>query len=91
ADIAGMEEVADWVISHHERIDGRGYPEGRAGEEIPLEARILAIADAFVAITSDRPYRPRAEGKEARERLLKAAGTQLDARLVDIFLQKVLA
>ncbi len=91
ADIAGLDDVADWVVSHHERIDGRGYPEGRSGDEIPLEARILAVADAFVAITSDRPYRPRAEGREARERLLKAAGTQLDARLVDLFLHKVLA
>lgn len=91
AGIAGFEDVAEWVVSHHERIDGRGYPEGRTGEEIPLEARILAVADAFVAITSDRPYRPRTDGKEARDRLRKAAGTQLDANLVDVFLGKVLA
>jgi len=87
--IPGMEEVAEWVACHHERIDGRGYPEGRVGAEIPLEARILAVADAYVAITSDRPHRPKVEGNEARERLRGAAGTQLDADLVDIFLGKL--
>jgi len=90
AGIAGLEEVAEWVESHHERIDGRGYPEGRSGEEIPLESRILAIADAHVAITSDRPHRPKAEGDEARERLEHAAGTQLDADLVEAFLRQVI-
>jgi HD-GYP domain-containing protein (c-di-GMP phosphodiesterase class II) len=88
--IAGMEEVAEWVAAHHERMDGRGYPEGRGGAEIPLEARILAVADAFVAITSDRPHRPKVDGDSARERLRSAAGTQLDAELVDLFLRNVL-
>ena len=60
-------------------MDGRGYPEGKKGDEIPVESRILAIADSYVAITSDRPHRPKAEGKEARERLLSGAGAQLDA------------
>jgi HD-GYP domain-containing protein (c-di-GMP phosphodiesterase class II) len=90
AGIAGLEEVAEWVEAHHERIDGRGYPEGLSGEEIPLESRILAIADAYVAITSDRPHRPKAEGVEAEERLAHAAGTQLDADLVDAFLRQVI-
>ncbi len=90
AGIPGLEEVADWVEAHHERIDGRGYPEGRSGEEIPLEARILAIADAYVAITSDRPHRPKVVGKEAMERLRGAAGTQLDAELVEAFLRQVI-
>ncbi len=85
-----MEEVAEWVEAHHERIDGRGYPEGLSGEEIPLESRILAVADAYVAITSDRPHRPKAEGEDARERLEHAAGTQLDADLVDAFLRQVI-
>jgi HD-GYP domain-containing protein (c-di-GMP phosphodiesterase class II) len=89
--IPGLEEVADWVTSHHERVDGRGYPEGREGDDIPLESRILSIADAYVAITSERPHRPRVEGKEARTRLQSAAGTQLDAGLVDLFLTKVLS
>jgi putative nucleotidyltransferase with HDIG domain len=91
ATIPGMDEVAEWVASHHERIDGRGYPEGKSGEEIPLEARILAIADSYVAITSDRPHRPKAEGTEARARLLSGAGAQLDSELVDLFLAKVLS
>jgi putative nucleotidyltransferase with HDIG domain len=89
AAIPGMEEVAEWVGAHHERIDGRGYPEGKKGDEIPVEARILAVADAYAAITSDRPHRPRVEGKEARERLVSAAGSQLDSDLVDLFLSKV--
>jgi HD-GYP domain-containing protein (c-di-GMP phosphodiesterase class II) len=89
AAIPGMEEVAEWVANHHERMDGRGYPEGRQGDEIPMESRILAICDSYVAITSDRPHRPKAEGKEARERLRSGAGTQLDPELVDLFLAKV--
>jgi HD-GYP domain-containing protein (c-di-GMP phosphodiesterase class II) len=89
ASIPGMEEVAEWVACHHERMDGRGYPEGREGQDIPLEARILAVADSYVAITSDRPHRPKAEGKEARDRLLSGAGSQLDPELVDLFLSKV--
>jgi HD-GYP domain-containing protein (c-di-GMP phosphodiesterase class II) len=90
AGIPGLEEVAEWVEAHHERIDGRGYPEGRVGDEIPLEARILAVADAYVAITSDRPHRPRADGRAARERLTAAAGSQLDADLVALFVNKVM-
>jgi putative nucleotidyltransferase with HDIG domain len=89
AGIPGLEEVADWVEAHHERIDGRGYPEGRSGGDIPLEARILAVADAYVAITSDRPHRPKVEGKEALNRLRGGAGTQLDAELVEAFLHEV--
>jgi putative nucleotidyltransferase with HDIG domain len=88
--IPGMETVASWVVSHHERIDGRGYPEGREGDDIPLESRILAIADGYVAITSDRPHRPRAEGREAELRLRNGAGSQWDADLVDLFLTKVI-
>jgi HD-GYP domain-containing protein (c-di-GMP phosphodiesterase class II) len=90
AGITGLEEVAEWVVSHHERVDGRGYPEGKAGDEIPLEARILAIVDSWVAITSDRPHRARVSQDEARRRLQSAAGTQLDPRLVDVFLRDVI-
>jgi HD-GYP domain-containing protein (c-di-GMP phosphodiesterase class II) len=89
AGIVGLEDVSSWIATHHERVDGRGYPEGRVGEEIPVEARILAVVDAYVAITSDRPYRPRATGEDARRRLLGAAGSQLDPQLVDIFLSEV--
>jgi putative nucleotidyltransferase with HDIG domain len=91
AAITGLEEVADWVAAHHERPDGRGYPDGRRGDEIPLEARILAVADAYVAITSDRPHRGRAEPADGLRRLRSAAGSQLDADLVDLFLNRVVA
>ena len=87
--ITGLEEVAEWVVAHHERVDGRGYPDGKVGDEIPLEARILAIVDSWVAITSDRPHRARVSQDEARRRLQSAAGTQLDKHLVDVFLREV--
>ena len=89
AGIGGLEEVAEWVAAHHERVDGRGYPDGNAGDEIPLEARILDIVDTYVAITSDRPHRARAGIDEARRMLRSAAGTQLDPDLVEIFLREV--
>jgi HD-GYP domain-containing protein (c-di-GMP phosphodiesterase class II) len=91
AGISGLEEVAEWVAAHHERIDGRGYPEGRSGMEIPVEARILAIADAYVAMTSDRPHRKRGDMPDAERRLRGAAGSQLDADLVDVFLTRVVS
>jgi HD-GYP domain-containing protein (c-di-GMP phosphodiesterase class II) len=89
AGINGLDDEAAWVASHHERIDGRGDPDGLQGDEIPLEARILAIADAYVAITSDRPHRPRATEAEARRQLRAASGTQLDRDLVDAFLSSI--
>ena len=89
--IPGLEDVADWVASHHERPDGRGYPDARSGDEIPLESRILAVADAYVAMTSDRPYRPRTNVEDARRRPKSAAGSQLDAGLVEVFLSRVVA
>ncbi len=91
AAINGLEEVAEWIGAHHERPDGRGYPDGRLADEIRIEARILAIADAYVAMTSERPHRPRVDGREAARRLRAAAGDQLDPELVDIFLSGVVA
>jgi putative two-component system response regulator len=73
------------VRSHHERWDGRGFPDGLAGEEIPLEARIVAVADAFDAMTTERPYRAARSPEEALAELRRVAGTQLDARVVDAF------
>jgi HD-GYP domain-containing protein (c-di-GMP phosphodiesterase class II) len=89
AGIPGMEEVAEWVATHHERPDGRGYPEGRTLDEIPLEARILAVCDAYVAITSERPYRKAMEGPEAVRAMRAAGGTQLDRDLVEHFLENI--
>jgi len=67
-------------------VDGAGYPDGLGGEDIPLFARIIAIADAFVAITSDRPYRPRRPREEAIRLLRQGGGKQWDAALVERFL-----
>ena len=89
--ISGLEEVADWVAAHHERPDGRGYPDGRKGDEIPLEARILAIADAYVAMTSDRPHREKIGPDEGLKMLRRAGGSQLDRDLVDVFVKEVVA
>jgi HD-GYP domain-containing protein (c-di-GMP phosphodiesterase class II) len=73
------------VRSHHERVDGAGFPDGLQGEGIPLEARIVAVADAFDAMTSERPYRaPRAPAAALHE-LRQVSGTQLDAEAVDAF------
>ncbi|TMG50564.1 MAG: response regulator [Chloroflexi bacterium] len=74
------------VRHHHERIDGAGYPDGLGGDDIPLFARIIAVADAFVAMTSDRPYRGRLSRTEAIGILRQGAGKQWDATLVERFL-----
>ncbi len=80
---AGLAEEADWVLHHHERVDGRGYPDGLSGEAIPLEARIIFVADAFEAMTSDRPYRPGRPAALALEELRRHAGTQFDEACVE--------
>jgi diguanylate cyclase (GGDEF)-like protein len=79
-------EVRTIVRSCHERWDGAGYPDGKAAEEIPLEARIILVCDAFHAMTTDRPYRKRLSGDEACRRLRAGAGTQFDPAVVDVFL-----
>ena len=71
---AGMRDIAGWVRAHHERVDGRGYPKGIGGEEIPLEARILAVADAYEAMIADRPYRAGMPAATACEELIRCAG-----------------
>ena len=73
------------VLHHHERWDGSGYPAGQKGEEIPLEARLLCIADSFDAMTSTRPYRAPKKPDEAMDELERCAGTQFDPELVDAF------
>ncbi len=83
---AGMRDIADWVRAHHERIDGRGYPDGLAGDDISVEARILAVADAYEAMVVDRPYRSGMSPDEARAELLRCSGSQFDPEVVEAFL-----
>ena len=79
----GLAEVAPIVRASHERVDGRGYPDGLTGDRIPLESRIVAACDAFDAMTSDRPYRCAMPVDEAVAELRANAGTQLDPRIVE--------
>lgn len=81
--------IADFILKHHEWWNGDGYPIGLKGEEIPLECRILAVADAFDAMTSDRPYRRALSSKDALEELKRCAGVQFDPGLVDNFVNLV--
>jgi diguanylate cyclase (GGDEF)-like protein len=83
---ANLRDVSAWVLAHHERVDGRGYPEGLAGDAIPIEARILAVADAYEAMTADRAYRPAMAPEAAQEELQRCAGTQFDSQVVRAFL-----
>lgn len=76
------------VRHHHERIDGKGYPDGIEGDGVPVIARIAAIADAYDAMTSDRPYRKGLPAEEAVRRLQEGRGTQFDGELVDTFIEK---
>lgn len=78
------------ISAHHERWDGKGYPKGLQGEEIPFEARIIAVADAYDAMTSDRPYRKAFSKEDAVNEMIKNAGTQFDPEIVQVFLEKVL-
>jgi two-component system cell cycle response regulator len=81
----GDPELAAIVRHHHERFDGKGYPDGLAGEQIPLGARILAVADTFDALTSARPYRPASRPNDALDLLSVVAGEQLDPEVVEAF------
>lgn len=81
-----LAEVVPGVLHHHERYDGRGYPHGLKGDEIPLMGRIIGVADAFDAMTSDRVYRPRLSDEVAIGELKKHSGTQFDSRMVKAFL-----
>jgi len=80
---AGLVQEAVWVRHHHERVDGCGYPDGLVADAIPFEARILFVADAFEAMTSDRPYRRGMSVRAALEELHRCCGTQFDQRVVE--------
>jgi diguanylate cyclase (GGDEF)-like protein/putative nucleotidyltransferase with HDIG domain len=83
----GVDPIADWVLHHHERWDGAGYPDQLAGEEIPLGARIIFVADAFDAMTSDRVYRRSLDHADAIAELERCSGTQFDPAIVQVFVE----
>lgn len=85
-EIEFLGEAKHVVRSHHERWDGKGYPDGLAGGDIPLAARVFAVADTLDALTTDRPYRPARSLTVARSIIAGAAGTQFDPEVVDAFL-----
>lgn len=81
--------VAEYILCHHERWDGSGYPLGKVGDEIPLFSRILAVADAYDAMTTDRIYRDSLAKEDAIKEIMTHAGTQFDPRIADIFIEIV--
>jgi diguanylate cyclase (GGDEF)-like protein/putative nucleotidyltransferase with HDIG domain len=84
---SGFEIEADWVRHHHERLDGRGYPDGLSGSEVPIEARIIHVADSFEAMTSDRPYHQGRPVGEAVDELRRCAGAQFEPRVVEALVE----
>ena len=90
-EVGHPDDVGDWVRHHHERLDGTGYPDHLEGEEIPMGARIIAVLDAYVGMTSPRPYRPPIPAEVALEELEHAAGQHFDRQVVDIFVRLVRA
>jgi len=82
-----LEVVAEYILSHHERWDGKGYPRGLVGENIPLLARIIAVADSYDAMTEDRVYRKAMTEQEAVEEIVRNTGTQFDPEIVGLFLE----
>jgi putative nucleotidyltransferase with HDIG domain len=83
----GIEPVATWVLYHHERWDGRGYPEGLEGDDIPLGSRILFVADAYDAMTSQRVYGRRLSHEDAIAELARCAGAQFDPAVIGVFVE----
>ena len=82
-----MEHIIPGVKHHHERHDGRGYPDGLKEDEIELNAKIISVADTFDAMTSDHPYRNGLDPKIAIDELIKCSGTQFDGKIVGAFIK----
>src|SRR5207253_2519797 len=89
ANVPMLERVRPIVLSHHERYDGTGYPGGLREDQIPLAAQIIAVADAYMAMTSDRPYRSQLSSKSALAELRANAGTQFNPVVVEAFIAVV--
>ena len=88
-DTTDFDDLRSWILTHHERPDGGGYPAGVPWEEVPLEGRILGVADAWEAMTSERSYRPALTPEEAARELQRGAGSQFDERVVEALLRAV--
>ena len=86
-DVKQLHIISDWLRSHHERWDGRGYPEGLKGEEIPLSSRIIALVDTYDAMTSTRSYRAAMSHETAIEEIKRCSGSQFDPRLAELFIE----
>ena len=82
-------EIAEYILQHHERYDGKGYPKGLSGEEISLQARIICIVDAYDAMTCSRPYKKSLTNEEAISELEKHAGTQFDPVIAKLFIEEI--
>jgi HD-GYP domain-containing protein (c-di-GMP phosphodiesterase class II) len=82
-----LERCVDIIRHHHERVDGKGYPDGLKGEEITLAAKIVNVADAFDAMTTDRPYRAGLTVEQATSQMLEKAGSQFAAEVVEVFVR----
>jgi diguanylate cyclase (GGDEF)-like protein len=87
--VPALQSMTGGILHHHERWDGGGYPSGLQGEEIPLEARVICVADCFSAMTSDRPYRKGMSVEDACAELERCAGTQFDPKVVRLFVEEV--
>jgi HD-GYP domain-containing protein (c-di-GMP phosphodiesterase class II) len=85
-----LRHIAEYILCHHERWDGNGYPQGLSGEAIPLLSRIVSIIDAFDAMTQNRPYRNAISKQAAADEIMKNAGTQFDPDLAVVFVEKVI-
>jgi HD-GYP domain-containing protein (c-di-GMP phosphodiesterase class II) len=81
--------IAEWILNHHEWWNGKGYPLGLTGTEIPLECRILAIVDAYDAMTSNRPYRGAMSSQDAIHEITRCSGIQFDPELVVAFIEVI--
>jgi putative nucleotidyltransferase with HDIG domain len=82
-----FKEILPWILHHHERWDGKGYPHGLGGNNIPMAAQIISLADVFDALTTGRDYKKAFPVEEARQEILNSRGTQFNPALVDIFLE----
>ncbi len=87
--VPALRELAPVIRAHHERLNGQGYPDGLAGDAIPLHARIIAVADTYDALTSDRPYRPALTHEGAIAEITRVSGSELDPRCVEAFLASI--